>query len=72
MKAVFEKSEKKIKSVVIFPPMIDLAPTDLTCIYSTLKYVEELAKKTRYQYAHLTKHGGRKFCYHQEKTLDVL
>ena len=44
MKAVFGKLEKK--SVVIFVPMIDLAPTDLTCVYSTLKHIEELTQKS--------------------------
>ena len=43
-KAVFEKSEKKIKSAVIFLPMIDLPPTDFTCVYPTLKYIKELAQ----------------------------
>ena len=30
---------------MIFPPMINLPPTDFTCDYSTLKYIEELAQK---------------------------
>ena len=42
-KAVFGKSEKKIKSAVIFLPMIGLPPTDFTCVYPTLKYINDLA-----------------------------
>ena len=45
MKAIFGKSGKKIKSVVSFLPTIDLLPTDLTCLYSTLKDIEELTRK---------------------------
>lgn len=42
----FGKSGKNFKSAVIFLPMIDLPPTDLTCVYSTLKLIEELAQKS--------------------------
>ena len=45
MKAIFGKSGKKIKSAVFFLPTIDLLPTDLTHLYSTLKDIEELTRK---------------------------
>lgn len=39
------KSPKASKSSVVFLPIIDMNPTDATCIYSTLKFLAEQAKK---------------------------
>ena len=33
------------KSSVMFLPMIDMNPSDMTCVYSTLKYVREHARR---------------------------
>ena len=45
MQAAFGKSKELHSSSIIFLPMIDLSATDFTCMYSTLKYIENLAKK---------------------------
>ena len=37
------------KSEVLFLPIIDLSPSDNTCIYSTLNYVHKQAKKLNIQ-----------------------
>ena len=39
------KGEYPGKSSVSLLPVIDLNPTDMTCIFSTLKYVEHQAKE---------------------------
>ena len=45
MQAVFGKAEDLHSTSITFLPMIDLPPSDLTCVYSTLKYIEILADK---------------------------
>ena len=42
MDAAFGESETLCKTSVV--PMIDLPPTDFTCVYSTLKYISFLAQ----------------------------
>jgi hypothetical protein len=44
MQFVF-KGEHPGKSSLLFLPMIDLSPSDPTCIYSTLTYVSKHAEK---------------------------
>ena len=44
MQASFGISEAVQKSAVVFLPFIDLHPTDLNCVYSTLKYVSNVAR----------------------------
>ena len=44
--SILGKSKKKIKSTVIFLPIINFPPTDFTFVYSTLKYMEELPQKS--------------------------
>ena len=43
MQAAFGESETLCTTSVIYLPMIDLPPTDSTCVYSTLKYIAFLA-----------------------------
>ena len=43
MKSVFGEDIFLKKSSVVFLPMIPLRPTDIPCVYSTLKYIENLA-----------------------------
>ena len=45
MQAVFGKAEDLHSTSITFLPMIDLPPSELTCVYSTLKYIENLADK---------------------------
>ena len=46
MQQSFYKNEAEFQqSDVLFLPIIDLPPTDLTCIYSTLLFIQDQAKK---------------------------
>ena len=45
MQAAFGISEAVQKSAVVFLPFIDLHSTDLNCVYSTLKYVSNVARR---------------------------
>ena len=42
-----ERSDTKCKTSVIFLPIIDLSPSDMNCIYSTLKFISEIACKVK-------------------------
>ena len=42
-----EGSDTKCKTPVTFLPIIDLSPSDMNCIYSTLKFVSEIACKVK-------------------------
>ena len=44
MHIIYENSEHPGKSSVYFLPMIDMNSSDMTCIYSTLRYVATLAR----------------------------
>ena len=43
--SVYKNEVEFQQSDVLFLPIIDLPPTDLTCIYSTLLFIQEQAKK---------------------------
>ena len=45
MQAFFGIQEAIKNTTIVFLPMIDLSPTDLYCVYSSLKYAESIAKK---------------------------
>jgi hypothetical protein len=42
---VWNKGKHKGRSSILFLPMIDMNPSDVTCIFSTLKYVSNHAKR---------------------------
>ena len=67
MQMVFGINDSFERSSVVFLPMIPFPPTNLTCVYSTLKFVEEIAGTKGDQFALLTKlFGGKhyKYCSH--------
>ena len=45
MQTAFGEPEKTVTSAIMFKPMIPLPPTDLSCVYSTLRFIEDEAKK---------------------------
>lgn len=54
MQATIVGEEHPKKSSVFFLPMIDMDPSNVTCIYSTLKFIAEHAQKHRMKYPIVT------------------